>query len=106
MDHTVACTESASGGSAESQIVVSAELLDALVELVVISPDAPVRSAVICRLVHEICAAVRWLHGDDVTLDAAADVEVASISQLAAAAQDHQWRMSFLGTDAAGSETR
>jgi hypothetical protein len=99
-------TESAFASSVESQVVVPAELLDLLVEAVVISPDASARSAVICSLVREMCAAVRWLHGTDITFDDAADVELASISRLAAAAQDHQWRMSFLGAGVVGSDTR
>jgi hypothetical protein len=90
-------TESVAGSSAGSQVVVPAELLDALVEVVVVSPDPSARSAVIRRLVHELCATVQWLHGSDITFDDAADIELASISQLAAAAQDHHWRMSLLG---------
>ena len=86
--------------------VIPAELLDALVEAVVFSPDPPARSAVIRSLVHEMCAAVRWLHGGDATFDDAADIELASISQLAAADQDHHWRMSFLDGGAMGTETR
>ena len=99
-------TESALTSSVESQVVVPAELLDLLVEAVVMSPNAPARSAVICSLVREMCAAVRWLHGGDKAFDDAADVELASISQLAAAAEDHQWRMSFLGAGAVRSDTR
>ena len=83
--------------------VVPAELLDALVEAVVFSPDPRARSAVICSLVQEMCAAVRWLHGGDTTFDDAADVELASISQVAAAAQNHHWRMSFLGSGTTGA---
>jgi hypothetical protein len=85
--------------------VVPAELLDALVEAVVLSPDPRARSAVIRSLVHEMCAAVRWLHGGT-TFDDAADVELASISQLSTAAQDHHWRMSFLGAGAVESDPR
>jgi hypothetical protein len=116
MDHTFACAVRVTSLpqqpvqefaiSGESQVVVPAELLDALVEAVVFSPDPRARSAVIRSLVHEMCAAVRWLHGGDTTFDDAADVELASISQLAAAAQDHHWRMSLLGAGAVGSDTR
>jgi hypothetical protein len=90
--------------SVESPVTVRAELLDALVEAVVLSADPRTRSAIIRSLVHEMCAAVRWLHGGDTTSDDAADVELASISQLAAAAQDHHWRMGLLGPGAAGSD--
>ena len=89
-----------------SRVVVPAELLDALVEAVVFSPDPQVRSAIICSLVREMCAAVEWLHGGDTTFDAAANVELASIGRLAAAARDHHWRMSLLGAGAVGSDPR
>jgi hypothetical protein len=92
--------------SVESRVVVPAELLDALVEAVVFSPDPQVRSAVIRSLVHEMCAAVGWLHGGDTAFDDAANVELASISQLAAAAQDHHWRMSSIGTGTVGRYTQ
>jgi hypothetical protein len=107
MDHSrPMATQSAFASSAEPQPTVPAELLDALVEMVVISPDPQARSAVIRRLVHEMCAGVRWLHGSDITFEDAADVELASISQLAAAAEDHHWRMSFLGAGVVGSDRR
>jgi hypothetical protein len=99
-------TVSTFASSVDSQLVVPAELVDVLVEAVVFSPDPRARSAVIHSLVHELCAAVGWLHGSDTTYDDAADVELASISQLAAAAQDHHWRMSFLGTGTEGSGAR
>jgi hypothetical protein len=99
-------TVSTFASSADFRVVVPAELLDALVEAVVLPPDPRSRSAVIRSMVHEMCAAVRWLHGGDITFEDAADVELASISQLAAAAQDHHWRMSFLGAGAAGSDMR
>ena len=99
-------TVSPFASSVDSQVVAPAELLDALVEAVVFSPDPRARSAVIRSLVHEMCAAVGWLHGGDTTFDDATDVELASISRLAAAAQDHHWRMSFLGTGAVGSDTQ
>ena len=86
--------------SAEFQVVVPAELLDALVEAVVFSPDPQARAAVIRSLVHEMCAAVVWLHSGDTTVDDAVNVELASISQLAAAAKDHHWRMSSIDTSA------
>jgi hypothetical protein len=89
----------------DSQVVVPAELLDALVEAVVFSPDPQARSAVIRSLVREMCAAVEWLHGS-ATLDDVADVELASIGRLAAVAQDHHWRMSLLRAGAVGSDTR
>jgi hypothetical protein len=92
--------------SVESPVVIPAELLDALVEAVVLSPDPRARSTIIRSLVHEMCAAVRWLHGGDTTFDDVADVELASISQLAAAAQDHHWRMSFLDPGAVWSDPR
>jgi hypothetical protein len=92
--------------SVDSQVVVPAELLDALVEAVVLSPDPRTRSAVIHSLVNEMCAAVGWLHGSDTTLDDVAEAELASIGQLAAAAQDHSWRMGGLGSGAAGSDRR
>jgi hypothetical protein len=99
-------TVSTLASSVDSQVVVPADLLDALVETVVFSPDPRARSAVIRSLVHEMCAAVGWLHGSDTTVDDAAEVELASISQLTAAAQDHHWRMSFLRASAAGMDPR
>ena len=62
--------------SIDSQVVIPAELLDALVEAVVFSPDPQARSAVIRSLVREMCAAVEWLHGG-ATLDDVVDVELA-----------------------------
>ncbi len=91
--------------SIDSQVVIPAELLDALVEAVVFSPDPQARSAVIRSLVREMCAAVEWLHGG-ATLGDVVDVELASIGRLAAAAQDHHWRMSLLGAGAVGSDPR
>jgi hypothetical protein len=99
-------TVSPFASSVEPQDVVPAEVLDALVEAVVFAPDPRARSAVIRSLVHEMCGAVRWLHSGDSTFNDAADVELASLSQLAAAAHDHHRRMSLLSAGAVGSYTR
>lgn len=88
--------------SADSQVVVAAELLDALVESL---PDARARAAVICSMVYEMCAAVGWLQETDTPLEDAATEELASIG-LATAAQDHYLRMSSLRTGAAGRDSR
>ena len=92
--------------SADSQVVVAGEFLDAIVEAVVLPRDPWARSAVVCSLVNEMCAAVGRLHEPDTPLAAATDVELASIGQLAKAAQDHHWRMSWLRPGVAGRDTR
>ena len=89
--------------SADSQVVVAAELLDALVESL---PDARARAAVICSMVYEMCAAVGWLQETDTPLEDAATEELVSIGQLATAAQDHYLRMSSLRTGAPGRDSR
>jgi hypothetical protein len=89
--------------SADSQVVVAAELLDALVESL---PDARARAAVICSMVYETCAAVGWLQETDTPLEGAATDELVSIGQLATAAQDHYLRMSSLRTGAPGRDSR
>jgi hypothetical protein len=63
--------------------------LDAIVEAVALPRDPWARSAVVCSLVNQMCAAVGWLHEPDTPLANATDVELASIGQLAKAAQDH-----------------
>ena len=95
-------TVSVVASSVDSQGVVSAELVDAVVEAVMLSPDPRARSAALCSLVSERCAVVVSLHGDESTLSGAAGVELASVGQLAAAARDHHWRMTFLYAGAAG----
>jgi hypothetical protein len=86
-------TVSTFGGPDDPPVVVADELLDALVKAVVTPPDARARSAVICILVHTMFAAVGWLHDSDTTPDDASNDELASVGQLATAAQDHQLRM-------------
>lgn len=77
------------------------ELADLLTESVVRPHDPLDRAAVICNLLGEVCAAVEWLHGPELTLDDAAGREVASLRQLIAAGQDHQRRMTTLAVGAA-----
>jgi hypothetical protein len=90
--------------SADSQVVVvAAERIDALVESL---PEARARAAVICSMVYEMCAALRWLQETDTPLEDAATEELASIGQLARAAQDHYLRMSSLPTGAPGRDPR
>jgi hypothetical protein len=83
-------------GSASADALISGELVDLLVESVVL-PKGPVdRAAVVGNILSELCAAVEWLHGPELTLDAAGR-ELASLRQLVAAGQDHQRRMKTLG---------
>jgi hypothetical protein len=81
-------------GSTEPPVVVAGEVLEALVRAVTTPPDPGARSAVICSLVHTMFAAVSWLQSSDTTLDDATNDELASLGQVATAAQDHQLRMS------------
>jgi len=75
----------------DSGTSVSGGLVDSLTNAVLAPQDALARAARICNLVDEMCAAVEWLHGS--TLSDAADIELSSLRQLAAAAHGHQLRM-------------
>ena len=75
----------------DSNTCVSGDLIDSLTEAVVRPPDAVARSARVCNLVNEMCAAVEWLHGT--TLSDAAGIELSSLRQLVVAAHHHQRRM-------------
>ncbi|HWI00275.1 MAG TPA: hypothetical protein VNT27_08080 [Propionibacteriaceae bacterium] len=86
--------------------VFAAELLDAVVEAVVTSPDPRARAAVIASMVHEMCAAARWLHETDTPLEDATAQELVSIGLVAQAAQDHYLRMSSLCASGAGRDGR
>ena len=77
----------------DSDSLLSGELIDSLIEAVVLPPDALVRAARVCTLVDELCAALEWLHGSETTLSCTAGIELSSLRQLVAAAQDHQRRM-------------
>ena len=82
-------------GSADSESFVAREQLDALVQAMGLPRDARTRAAIICGLVHEMCAAVEARHGSDDSRGDVTDDELLSIRQLASAAQDHRLRMSF-----------
>ena len=99
-------TVSLVASSVDLQGVISAELVDAVVEVIVLSPDPRARSAVLCSLVSEMCAAVGSVNGDDPAQSGAAGIELTSIEQLSAAAHDHHWRMSFLHTASVGSDAQ
>ena len=86
-------------GSASASTLVPGELIDSLIESVVLPYDPFARAASICNLISELCAAVEWLYATETTLDDVPGVEVASLRQLVAAAQDHQRRMRILGAD-------
>jgi hypothetical protein len=83
--------------SAAASAQVHGELIDLLIESVVLPQDPVARAAVVCDLLGEMCAAVEWLHGPELTIDGAADGEVASLRQLLAAGRDHHQRMRTLG---------
>ncbi len=91
---------------ASSQGVFAAEMLDTVVEAVVTSPDPRTRAVVIASMVHEMCAAARWLHETDTPLDDATAQGLASIGLVAQAAQDHYLRMSSLFVGGAGKDRR
>ena len=82
---------------------VSGDLLDALVEAVVLPPDPRARSAVTWRLIREMCETVEWLHERNKGSGRATDEELASIRQLARAADEHRLRMAAFGSDHAGA---
>jgi hypothetical protein len=81
---------------------IPGELLDALVEAVVLPVDPRARSAVIWRLVQEMCDTVEWRHGRDKKFGRATDEELASIRRLASAARDHRRCMADFGSDDTG----
>ena len=88
---------------ADSDSLLSGELIDSLIEAVVLPPDALARAARVCTLVDELCAAVEWLHGSETVSDAAG-IELSSLRQLVVAAQDHQRRMrTSFGADGAAN---
>ena len=84
---------STSNRFADSDSLLSGELIDSLIEAVVLPPDALARAARVCNLVDELCAALEWLHGSETILSDTAGIELSSLRQLVAAAQDHQRRM-------------
>ena len=94
------------GDSASSQGVFAAEMLDTVVEAVVTSPDPRARAAVIASMMHEMCAAARWLYETDMPLDDPTAQELASIGLVAQAAQDHYLRMSSLFASRAAKDGR
>jgi hypothetical protein len=61
------------------ETLVTGELMDALIEAVLLSKDPHARSAVIWKLVDEICVAVEWLHASDDGVDEAANEELLSL---------------------------
>jgi hypothetical protein len=79
------------------------ELLDALVEAVVLPADPRARSAIIWRLVQEMCDTVEWRHDRDRKFGRASDAELTSIRRLARAARDHRRCMAALGADDPGN---
>jgi hypothetical protein len=81
---------------------IPGELLDALVEAVVLPADPRARSAVIWRLIQEMCDTVEWRHGRDKKYGRATDAELASIRRLANAARDHRRCMAAFGADDRG----
>ena len=88
-------------GSASASTLVPGELIDSLIESVVLPYDPFARAASIRNLLHEVSAAVEWLHNTETMLDDAPGVEVASLRQLVAAAQDRR-RMKIRGADGTG----
>jgi hypothetical protein len=94
------------GDPASSQGVFAAEMLDTVVEAVMTSPDSRGRAAVIASMVHEMCAAARWLHKTDTPLDDTTAQELASIGLVAQTAQDHYLRMSSLFVSGAAKDWR
>jgi hypothetical protein len=84
---------STSSRLADSHSLLPGELIDSLIEAVVLAPDAQARAVRVCNLVDELCAAMKWLHGNETTLSDAAGIELRSLRQLVVAAQDHQQRM-------------
>ena len=73
---------STSNRFADSDSLLSGELIDSLIEAVVLPPDALARAVRVCNLVDELCAAVDWLHGSETTLSDAAGIELSSLRQL------------------------
>ena len=78
-----------------------AELVDLLTASLVRPHDFLDRALVIVNVLGELCAAVEWLHGPELTVDDAAGREMASLRQLVAAGRDHQRRMTAQAVAAA-----
>ena len=93
---------SVSNGIPGSRGLLAGELIDSLIEAVVLPTDPLARSAVISELLHELFAAVDWLHGTATLPDDSVAEETASLRQLVVAAQDHERRMRALCSDALG----
>ena len=79
--------------------VVSDQLLDsvntdAVVEAVVAAPDPGARAAVIAAIIHDLCAAVEWVHGDTPAATTCAAAELEGIRRLSWCADSHRVRMS------------
>lgn len=73
---------------------IRGELLDALIEVVLHARGPAARATVISELVQEMCAVVQWLHDSGLVADDPRADELASITRLSRAAQDHQRQMS------------
>lgn len=93
---------SLSNSVSDSRLTLPGKLIDLLIEAVVLPTDALGRSALLCDLLNELCEAVDWIHSSATLPDDSTSEESASLRQLAAAAQDHQLRMTALGADASG----
>jgi hypothetical protein len=86
---------SSSFASVDSGSLIAGELIDAVIEAVVLPPGPQARAAVICGLVHEMCAAVEWLPSGTSPYAEAAGDERVSLRQVAAAADRHLERMTM-----------
>lgn len=84
---------------------ISGELQDALVEALVVPPDPPARSVVICTLIQEMRSIVECLAGSETAGGRATEQELTSLRELAAAAHDHRLRMTS-ATSPVGMEPR
>jgi len=71
--------------------ILTSDLIDGIAEAVASPPDPHARSAAICSLVREVYETMEWLHGSDTS-----HVELASLRQVVAEAEQHQARMSAL----------
>ena len=86
-------------GTSSTRALAPGSLIDSLIESVVLPYDPLARSAVICDLVSELCAAVERLHGDETTIVDPVNPEVVSLRQLMVAAEDHQRPMKTFSAD-------
>ena len=74
--------------ASHTSVALPGELIDAITDAVVWTPDPITRAGVICSLIHEMYETTGWAKGSHPSCP-----ELASLRQVLKAAEEHQQRM-------------